>query len=414
MNRTLTRETLLAAAFVCVLAGSPAFGTPTAQAPLASEQVGGTILNLTPRIAWESAVLRVSGPNGYALTRRFSPGTPISADLLTEAEPSEDSSEPGRYLLPDGRYRYEVVFTVASGEPQIHRGQFFVENGAALGRRAKRAALQETRRSVLTEADASPSEGLQASAYLSILDSQESGQTWLRLESFDFPLNDPDWSLYNSFGDLQVREDGVVRMEVAPGGRVGIGTTLPEGDLHLGNVDGNGDTVFKIARSGTGSWNLGHTATGVFTFNKSATGGQEFTVRRRNHSLATLDVQGHVRGTTFKNSSSRELKTAFEAVDPAEILAAVSELPITSWRYRDDATASKHIGPVAEDFQRLFDIGDGKTISTVDSDGVLLAALQGLNAKVDRALADKQAEIDDLREQVAELTLRLEAAAGGT
>jgi hypothetical protein len=194
---------------------------------------------------------------------------------------------------------------------------------------------------------------------------------------------------------------------------IGVGVATPEADFHLANVDGVGDTVFKIARAGSGSWNLGHTATGVFSFSRTGTGGQEFTVRDRNDPVATLDVQGHVRGTSFKPLSSRALKTGFEAVDPAAILTRLGQLPVTTWSYRSDPEKERHIGPVAEDFQRLFGLGDGRSIATVDADGVLIAALQALtreleevSARLERqagALRDSDAEVERLRYRLAAL-----------
>ena len=60
------------------------------------------------------------------------------------------------------------------------------------------------------------------------------------------------------------------------------------------------------------------------------------------------------------------------------------------------STEGTHIGPMAEDFKDAFGMaGDGKSIGTVDADGVALAAIQGLNQK--------------LESENAELRLRLEA-----
>jgi hypothetical protein len=47
-------------------------------------------------------------------------------------------------------------------------------------------------------------------------------------------------------------------------------------------------------------------------------------------------------------------------------------------------TASRHIGPMAQDFDSTFSIGtDGKHIAAVDQGGVAPAAIPGLNQKVD-------------------------------
>ena len=129
------------------------------------------------------------------------------------------------------------------------------------------------------------------------------------------------------------------------------------------------------------------------------------TLRERNHAVATADVQGHVRGTSFKATSSRELKTAFEALDSYEVLAKLDELPVTSWRYKTETEDVRHFGPVAEDFQRLFGLGDGHSIANVAAAGVALAAIKGLSAE----LKSKDAEIESLRARLAAIEEQLAA-----
>ena len=62
----------------------------------------------------------------------------------------------------------------------------------------------------------------------------------------------------------------------------------------------------------------------------------------------------------------------------------------------------EHIGPMAQDFHAAFGVGaDDKHIATVDADGVALAAIQGLNQKV-------EGEVTALRAENAALKQRLE------
>jgi hypothetical protein len=59
---------------------------------------------------------------------------------------------------------------------------------------------------------------------------------------------------------------------------------------------------------------------------------------------------------------------------------------------------------MAQDFHAAFGFGDSdKSIGLQDVDGVALAAIQGLNAKVERRLSTKDAEIAALRAEVSEL-----------
>lgn len=64
---------------------------------------------------------------------------------------------------------------------------------------------------------------------------------------------------------------------------------------------------------------------------------------------------------------------------------------------------------MAQDFHAAFGLGsDDKGISTVDADGVALAAIQGLNSKVEVSSQKAQGSIQKLQEENAELKLRLE------
>jgi hypothetical protein len=93
--------------------------------------------------------------------------------------------------------------------------------------------------------------------------------------------------------------------------------------------------------------------------------------------------------------SDRDAKTDFAAVDAASILEALSKLPVETWRYKAQAGV-RHIGPTAQDFHAAFGLGASDTqtshISTVDTDGVALAAIQALYAKVE-ALEAENAEL---------------------
>ncbi|HEY3913862.1 MAG TPA: tail fiber domain-containing protein [Verrucomicrobiae bacterium] len=109
---------------------------------------------------------------------------------------------------------------------------------------------------------------------------------------------------------------------------------------------------------------------------------------------------------TFNNQSDRNSKQDFAPISPAVILDKVAQLPITEWSYKED-TATRHVGPVAQDFYSIFNIGtDDKHIAPMDEGGVALAAIQGLDRKAEEkdAQIEKQAmEIEDLKQQVKRL-----------
>ena len=117
-----------------------------------------------------------------------------------------------------------------------------------------------------------------------------------------------------------------------------------------------------------------------------------------------LTVYGPVTAMAFNTSSDRNLKEHLGAVSPREILDQVASLPIWRWNFKADA-GTPHIGPMAQDFYAAFNVGsDDRHIATVDADGVALAAIQGLNQKLEETRADNAA----LRADNADLRARLE------
>ena len=101
-------------------------------------------------------------------------------------------------------------------------------------------------------------------------------------------------------------------------------------------------------------------------------------------------------GGTWTNASDRALKADFTAVDAQAVLAKVAQLPIDEWSYKTEG-GQRHLGPVAQDFYAAFGLGaDDRHITTVDEGGVALAAIKGLNAKVE----EQQREIAKLTERV--------------
>ncbi|MBK8069116.1 MAG: tail fiber domain-containing protein [Rhodanobacteraceae bacterium] len=106
-------------------------------------------------------------------------------------------------------------------------------------------------------------------------------------------------------------------------------------------------------------------------------------------------------GGSWTNGSSRLFKQGFAAIDPSEVLSKVVSLPITRWTYRNSTSEGEHIGPMAEDFHAAFRTGeDEQHIATVDADGVALAAIQGLNAKLEAENAELKARLAAIEAQL--------------
>jgi hypothetical protein len=122
-----------------------------------------------------------------------------------------------------------------------------------------------------------------------------------------------------------------------------------------------------------------------------------------------LDVVGNIVATgTVTGSSDRNIKENFAPVDPQKVLERVSAMPIQRWNYIGEDVP--HIGPVAQDFYGAFAVGmDDKHISMVDADGVALAAIQGLNAKLEKENAELKRQLDELKAKERERDARLSA-----
>jgi len=103
-------------------------------------------------------------------------------------------------------------------------------------------------------------------------------------------------------------------------------------------------------------------------------------------------------GGSWSFTSDRTVKDRFVAVDAVTILDKIAQLPITEWSYQ--GYGQRHIGAMAQDFHALFPLNDDdKVLNDADLHGVELAAIQGLNQK----LNEKDAEIQALKQSVAEL-----------
>jgi hypothetical protein len=113
-------------------------------------------------------------------------------------------------------------------------------------------------------------------------------------------------------------------------------------------------------------------------------------------------------------TSDRNAKEKFAPLNSREVLEKVVRLPVTEWNYK--GYADKHVGPMAQDFHAVFPFNDNdKMLNSADVAGVSLAAIQGLNQKVEAQSAQmqaKNAEIQDLKQSVAELKAMVEKLAG--
>lgn len=187
-------------------------------------------------------------------------------------------------------------------------------------------------------------------------------------------------------------------------GNVGIGTNAPLTKLHL---VGSGDTELSVqsaannrrwtvqASGGADGVGLGGTfqiidRTAVASRLQIATDGN-------------VTIPAELTTTALNLTSDRNAKEQFKPVNAREVLDKVAALPITEWQYKTQSDA-RHIGPMAQDFRAAFGVGrDEKHITSVDADGVALAAIQGLN----QIVREQRAAIEKLEARNHELEERL-------
>lgn len=209
-------------------------------------------------------------------------------------------------------------------------------------------------------------------------------------------------------------------LRIVSGGNVGVGTSSPTVPLHVQRTNGTAKLIveeasgtvaaremFELANNGgpffifkdnnlAQSYSFAMGATGHFLISHQQTAGVQFRLRQD----GSAEFQGNVTANGVLLTSSRETKTDFSPIDEHTVLEKVGALDVSQWRYKAEPGSERHIGPMAEDFQALFGLGDGRHISAGDAQGILFAAAKALKAETSRLEAENEA----LKARVAELS----------
>jgi len=107
---------------------------------------------------------------------------------------------------------------------------------------------------------------------------------------------------------------------------------------------------------------------------------------------------------SWASLSDRNAKANLMAVDGHAILELLASLPIGTWNYKTQSDSVRHIGPMAQDFRAAFGLGEDEThISTVDSEGIALAAIQALYQEKQHEVTRLQGRLTVLEERLAAL-----------
>lgn len=84
-------------------------------------------------------------------------------------------------------------------------------------------------------------------------------------------------------------------------------------------------------------------------------------------------------------TSDEKAKHDIDDVPEGAALDAIGNMPVTEWTYNEgEGDGGRHIGPMAQDFQRATGKGDGRSIAAQDAIGITMKAVQDLDSKVDR------------------------------
>jgi hypothetical protein len=98
--------------------------------------------------------------------------------------------------------------------------------------------------------------------------------------------------------------------------------------------------------------------------------------------------------------SDRNLKRDIEPVDEQVVLERLAGMPVSTWSYKSDDPAVRHLGPMAQDFSSAFGLGDtDRAYNSIDAHGVALAAIKAL---YERSL-EQDTRIERLERENADL-----------
>jgi hypothetical protein len=177
-----------------------------------------------------------------------------------------------------------------------------------------------------------------------------------------------------------------------------------EGDFRIGNVPYRLKIGVALDGGGAGDvWMRAHGGTQRL-FVKTPGGTTFFSDEAQSTGVSLAPGGG-----AFIGFSDRNAKENFQPVDALEVLEKVARLPVTTWNYKSQAPSIRHLGPVAQDFKAAFAVGESETgITSTDADGVALAAIQGLNQKLEEGMQKSEIHRRELEERLGQREQEIE------
>lgn len=103
---------------------------------------------------------------------------------------------------------------------------------------------------------------------------------------------------------------------------------------------------------------------------------------------ATMSTLGSLGGSLLMKSS-RDWKNDHGTVSIHDVADGVAQIAIHEWSYAPGVhvpgslPGQRHVGPMAQDFQQVFGLGDGRHINVIDAFGICMAALKSALLRIE-------------------------------
>ena len=201
--------------------------------------------------------------------------------------------------------------------------------------------------------------------------------------------------LSSHLGPRPIRAIGGVRVETLSGSALLNGQPILSGKVPAGSLAGGGAAGITVS-SNNNNISLGL----VNPTNKlQVLGGATFT---SGNSAPNQTVRWTPGNASWSFTSDRNVKERIEQVDTKAVLERLSRLPVAEWSYQ--GYPQRHVGPMAQDLHEQFPLNENdQALNDADLHGVALAAIQGLNQKLETELKAKEAEIEQLKQSLVRL-----------
>lgn len=105
---------------------------------------------------------------------------------------------------------------------------------------------------------------------------------------------------------------------------------------------------------------------------------------------AAMSTAGGIIGSALPlMKCSRDWKDDHGTVSIHDVAEGVTRIPIHEWSYAPGVhvpgslPGQRHVGPMAQDFQQVFGLGDGRHINVIDAFGVCMAALKSALLRIE-------------------------------